>query len=368
MLVHALIAVVVALVAGASSYTLVPRLTTLAHRLGLLQYPRERDVHRAPIPRIGGLAMFIAFLAGIGISFWFPVERYPIEVERILLLVIGAALVVAVMLYDDLLDVGPLQKFAWQAVAAAIVILPRLRGPNHGLVISQFTDPFGGVAHLPIIVAVGFTLFWILGMMNTVNWMDGLDGLAASVTLIACAVLFFHTFFRPAGDPQFTISLLPAALGAAVLGFLPFNWHPSKIIMGDTGAMFLGFSLAVISIIGGAKIATALLTLWVPILDIAWVIVYRLMSRQAPWKAGQGHLHHRLLDLGWSQRQIVLCYTLVTAVLGVSSLVVPRPEWKLFGLIALGIVGMIGLAVLAKRTEHLSDHSAPELSEIPRRP
>lgn len=358
---HALIALAVALLSGFGSALLVPRLTVLAHRLGLLQYPRERDAHVKPIPRIGGLAMYIGFLVGLGVSFAFPVERFPIEVERILLLVIGSALVVAIMLYDDLLGVAPIPKLAWQAAAAAIVVLPRLRGPDHGLAIDQFTNPFGGIVHLPVLIAVGFTFFWILGMMNTLNWIDGLDGLAGSVTFIACAVLFLHTFFRPEGNPQFTISLLPAALGAAIIGFLPFNWYPSKIIMGDTGAMFLGFSLAVISIIGGAKIATALLTLWVPILDIAWVIVYRLINGRAPWKADRGHLQHRLIDLGWSQRQIVIFYAIVTALLGISSLLVPWPEWKLFGLIALGVVGMILLAILAKRSERVSDHVVSEL-------
>ena len=248
---HVLIALAVALAAGGISASLIPQLTALAHRLGLVQYPRERDVHQKPVPRIAGLGIFIGFVVALAVSFWLPVDRFPIEVERILLLLIGATLVVGVMLWDDLVGISPFPKLLWQLVAAAIVIVPRLRGPDHGLVIEQFNSPFGGVVHLPLVAAILFTFFWILGMMNTLNWIDGLDGLAGSVSLIACGVLFIHTFFRPAGNPQFTISLLPLALGAAVLGFLPFNWHPARIIMGDSGAMFLGFTLAVISIIGG---------------------------------------------------------------------------------------------------------------------
>ena len=347
---HALIALAVALVAGGISASLIPQLTALAHRLGLVQYPRERDVHQKPVPRIAGLGIFIGFVVALAVSFWLPVDRFPIEVERILLLLIGATLVVGVMLWDDLVGISPFPKLLWQLVAAAIVIVPRLRGPDHGLVIEQFNSPFGGVVHLPLVAAILFTFFWILGMMNTLNWIDGLDGLAGSVSLIACGVLFIHTFFRPAGNPQFTISLLPLALGAAVLGFLPFNWHPARIIMGDSGAMFLGFTLAVISIIGGAKIATALLTLWVPILDVAWLILYRLVNGRSPARADRGHLHHRLLDLGWSQQQIVFFIAAISAILGATSLLLPWPQLKLAALVLAGVIGVVLLSVLARRT------------------
>ncbi|HET9014134.1 MAG TPA: MraY family glycosyltransferase [Thermomicrobiaceae bacterium] len=363
---HALITIAVALVAGLVSAGLVRTLERLAVRLGLVQAPREeRDVHDRPLPRIGGLGPFVGFLTAVGVSFWFPVERYPVEVERILLLAIGSVLVVAVMLYDDLVGASPLHKLGWQAAAAAMVTFPRLRGPGHGLVIGQFNNPFGGVIHLPAAVAIGVTFFWILGMMNTVNWIDGLDGLAGSVTLIAALVLFIHTYFQPPGDPQFTISLLPAALGAAVIGFLPFNWHPARILMGDTGAMFLGFALAVISIIGGAKIATALLTLWVPILDVAWVILYRLLNGHSPLQADAGHLHHRLLELGWTQRQIVLVMAGISALLGAVSLLAPGPELKLFALVVVGVVGLAVLGALARHSGRLAERA---MSESTRRP
>lgn len=364
---HALIAAIVFVASVATSVFLVPQITRLSHRLGLLKEPRERDEHTIPIPAIGGLAIYLAFLVGIAVSFWLPVVRFPAEVERILLLTIGAAFIVFVMLYDDLMDIAPLPKMVWQIGAALVVIVPRFRGPNHGLVIAQFTDPFGGTVHLPLLVAMLFTLFWIVGMMNTLNWQDGQDGLVGSITFIACAVLFFHTYFRPEKDPQFTISLLAIALGGAMLGFIPFNWHPAKIIMGDTGAMFLGFALAVISIIGGAKIATALLTLWVPILDIGWVIVYRVLTRQAPWQAGRGqHLHQRLRDLGWSHQQIVLLYAVITAVFGVASLAF-KPEAKLFGLIAAGVIGIILLGLLARYTDKHANTGVRQPAEAGRR-
>ena len=358
---NALIALLVAAGTIALVRVIVPALLRLAHDHNLLLYPTEaRQVHTSPLPKFGGVAMFVAFCGGIALSFVLPVERFPEEVERIVLLVTGAAIVVAVMLYDDLVGIAPLPKLAWQILAAGVIILPRFRGEEHGLVIEQFTNPFGGVIELPLLIAMAFTVLWIVGMMNTLNWVDGLDGLAGSITLVAASILFLHTFFRPEGNPQFTISLLAVALGAAVIGFLPFNWHPARILMGDTGAMFLGFALAVIAIIGGAKIATALLALWVPILDVAWVIIYRLMNGRSPLRADRGHLHHRLLDMGWSQQQIVLVVAGLSATLGIASLLIPWPELKLALLIAAGLAGVAILAFLARRVTPILDRGAPD--------
>jgi UDP-GlcNAc:undecaprenyl-phosphate GlcNAc-1-phosphate transferase len=362
---HALIPLITAIVAGALSAVLVPSLARAAYTLGLLQPPDSaRRVHKTPLPRIGGLGIFTGFIVGVGVTFWLPVERFPDEVERIVLLLVGAALIVGVMFYDDLVGIAPLPKLGWQLAAAAMVIVPRLRGPDHGIVIDQFNSPFGGVVHLPLAIAMVFTVLWVVGMMNTVNWVDGLDGLAGSVTLIAALVLFIHTFFRPEGNPQFTISLLAVALGAAIIGFLPYNWHPARIMMGDTGAMFLGYALAVISIIGGAKIATALLTLWLPILDVAWVILFRLLNGVSPVQADRGHLHHRLLDLGWSQQQIVLLFAGLSVAFGAASLLLPGPVLKLYALIGVGVVGLIILAGLARRSSRVTD---PPVSELSRR-
>lgn len=357
---NALIACIVAAGTIALVRVIVPALLRLANEKSLLLYPTEaRQVHTSPLPKFGGIAMFLAFCGGVALSFMLPVERFPEEIERIVLLLTGAAIVAGVMLYDDLVGIAPLPKLAWQILAAGIIIAPRFRGEEHGLVIEQFTNPFGGVIEVPLIPAVILTLFWIVGMMNTLNWVDGLDGLAASITLVAASVLFLHTFFRPEGDPQFTISLLAIALGAAVVGFLPYNWHPSRILMGDTGAMFLGFALAVISIIGGAKIATALLALWVPIVDVAWVIIFRVLNGRSPLRADRGHLHHRLLDMGWSQQRIVLLFAGLSTALGIASLLIPWPELKLALLIVAGLVGVSILAFLARRTVPLSQGQSP---------
>jgi UDP-N-acetylmuramyl pentapeptide phosphotransferase/UDP-N-acetylglucosamine-1-phosphate transferase len=317
---------------------LVSRTIVLSKRLGLLDKPGPRRIHREPVPRAGGLAVFLAFAFGLTLSFSFGVERLGAEPERLLLLLGGSVLIVGFTVYDDAIGIPARVKLVAQIVVAALVVAPRFRGRDHGIVIDSFNLPLVDQVHLPLLVAVGFTMFWIVGMMNAMNLIDGLDGLAASVTLVACAVLFAHTYFWPRNDPQFTISILPLVLGAAAIGFLAFNWHPARIILGDAGAYFLGYALAVLSIIGGAKIATALLALGLPVLDVAWMIAYRIANGRSPLEADRGHLHHRLLDRGWTQPKIVGFVAGISALFGLLALVLPTRELKLGAMIVLGLV------------------------------
>lgn len=346
---NAIIAAIIFIVAAGISFTSMRPVLAFAERFKLFDMPEARRVHTTPVPRIGGLAIYFGFLLAIAVSFILPVLRFAEEIERILLMIVAATLVVVVMVFDDLFGIPPLPKLLLQIGAAGIVVLPRLRDEQAGIVIDSFNVPFIETVNLPLVAAMLFTVFWIVGMMNAVNWADGLDGLAGSITLIAAIILFLHTFFRPSGDPQFTISLLAIALAGAIVGFLPWNWHPARIIMGDTGAMFLGFALATISVVGGAKIATALLALGVPILDTAWVIIYRVINGRSPLNADRGHLHHRLLDAGLSQTQIVGVFALLTASFGALALALPTREMKLYAMLAMGFVVLSIVAILARR-------------------
>jgi UDP-GlcNAc:undecaprenyl-phosphate GlcNAc-1-phosphate transferase len=345
------IALIVFGVTAGSSALLVARSIPLLRQLGVMDPVNPRKIHSLPLPRGAGIAIFLAFMIGMAITFVLDVQRFASETERLLLLFIGCAIVVVVMFVDDAVGMNALVKLGWQLGAALIVVLPRLRGTGHGIVIDQFNAPHFGQIDVPLGIAVVFTIFWIVGMMNTLNWVDGLDGLAASVTLVACTILFLHTYFWPREDPQFTVSLLPLALGAAVIGFLPFNWNPAKVIMGDSGANFLGYALAVASIIGGAKIATALLALGLPVLDVAWVILYRIAKGRSPLKADRGHLHHRLLDSGWSQAQIVLFVAGISLIAGIASLLLPTRGSKLGAILVLGTTMLVFLALLAIRDQ-----------------
>lgn len=358
----AIVAIATLITSFGIAYLAIPRLIRFAEIYNLLDQPGEyRRVHRQAVPRIGGIAMFVGFVVAIAVTITLPVERFSEEVERITLLIAGAVVVVAVMFYDDVVGLGAISKLILQVAVALLVIAPRFRDEQAGIIIEQFNLPFVGTVTLPLVAAVGFTIFWIVGMMNALNWSDGLDGLAATIALSASTVLFLHTFFWPPGNPQFTISLLAIALIGAIVGFLPSNWHPARIIMGDTGAMFLGFALATTSIIGGAKIATALLALSVPIVDMAWVIISRLGKGQSPFQPDRGHLHHRLLDAGWTQPQIVVTYGAVTLSTGVLSLFLPNRELKLAALVVIGLAVLIAIAILARRG---SGQPAPERDAV----
>jgi UDP-GlcNAc:undecaprenyl-phosphate GlcNAc-1-phosphate transferase len=292
----------------------------------------------APAPRIGGIAIAIAFWFGIAISFALPINRFPVEVERIALISLAGAVIVLFMLVDDAIGLAPRTKLAIQIAVAAVMILPRLRNQFHGIAIEQFNAPILGQVQLTLPVAIVVTIVWFVAMMNAINWIDGIDGLAPTVTLVAAIILFLHTYFWPRNDPQFTISILPLVLGAAVVGFLPFNWFPARITLGDAGSNFLGLTIAAISIVGGAKLATALLVLGLPLFDLIWVTVARAAKGQPVAVGDKSHLHHRLQARGWSVGRIVGFVGGVSLFFGVLSLLLPSKEAKLGAMLALAAV------------------------------
>jgi UDP-GlcNAc:undecaprenyl-phosphate/decaprenyl-phosphate GlcNAc-1-phosphate transferase len=201
------------------------------------------------------------------------------------------------------------------------------------------------VIALPLWAAVLLSLFWIAGMINTVNFLDGVDGLAGGVVAIAAAILALVSLRLGQAD----VALLCLALAGAALGFLPHNLHPARIFMGTSGAWFLGFMLAVVAIIGGAKLATALLVIGVPVFDVALLMLIRLLRRQAFWLGDRSHLHHRLLDTGLSERGTVLLYYCLSAAFGLYALAFTNNRsvglgLKIYGLVILVAV-MAGILV-----------------------
>lgn len=341
-------------VAGVLSTLFVWLAIPLSHRFRIVDHPAPRRAHSREMPRGGGLPLALAFSGAVGVTFLLGVDRYDVEVHRIVLLLVAGGLLALVMLNDDIAGMRPAVKFACQVGAALIVALPRVAGTERGIVIEAFNAPLGDrVVQLPVSVAIVVTVIWIVGMINTVNLLDGLDGLAGSVTLVACIILFVHTFVHP----QFTISLLAAALGGTVVGFLFFNWHPARIIMGDAGASFLGLSLAVISIIGGAKIATALLALGLPILDVAWLILYRGMHRRSPFAADRAHLHHRLTDAGLHPPDVVAYVAGLSLVFGLAALLLPSRGMKAAAIGLLAVILLTTVGLLARRERLLSNET-----------
>ena len=281
----------------------------VCRRLGVLDRPEPRRVHTKAVPRLGGIAIFVSFLT-VSLLAFRPANDYELHVYAGL--IAAAVLVVAVMAWDDVRGLPPLPRLGVQALAALITMFPA----GHGTLIEVIHNPLigqnAGHTFLALWIAIPFTMFWIVGMMNTINWVDGLDGLAGGVVTITAVVMATISWLLG----QHTVALLCAVLAGAALGFLPLNWHPARLFMGDSGAMFLGLALAVLANVGGAKLAMMLLLLGLPILDTARVIVRRLRQGRSPLHFDRSHLHHRLLSGGLSQRQIAGLFYIVTAAFG----------------------------------------------------
>ncbi len=322
-------------------------LTPLAQRLGrrwcIVDRPRDRHQHRSPTPKFGGMAMYVSFTIAAIVAQFLPVVRTDDqEVIRLVGLLLGGAFLFVVGIVDDKRELGPLPQYVAQLLAAAIAVL-------FLIIIEGFNNPLTGhlTPHWPYVLTVTLTLFWLGFMMNTVNWLDGMDGLAAGVCAVAALMIFIHAAFRL---DQVSVSLLPLALFGATLGFLPYNFYPARIFMGSNGALFLGYTIGVLGIIGGAKMATVLLVMGLPLLDVVWQIARRVSKGRNPTQGDRGHVHFRLLDMGLSQRQIVIGYYVFCALFGALALVTASRSFKLIALVAMVSVVIVGFAILSRRT------------------
>jgi UDP-GlcNAc:undecaprenyl-phosphate GlcNAc-1-phosphate transferase len=242
------------------------------------------------------------------------VDRRPgLETGHLLALLVGGALAAVIGLADDYFDLRARWQLLGQlALAGGAVAL--------GIGIALVNDPFGGgVLRFDGLVLVAITVVWIVGMINSVNFIDGLDGLSSGICLIAALTLGVISLTTQIGQPL--VALLCFALAGALLGFLRWNFHPAAVFAGTSGTMFMGYTLALLSVLGSAKVAVALLVLGVPIIDTFWIIVRRVVARRSPFTPDRGHIHHRLLDLGLSHRQTVLLIYVICVALAVLSLV-----------------------------------------------
>jgi UDP-GlcNAc:undecaprenyl-phosphate GlcNAc-1-phosphate transferase len=310
--------VAVLLAATLVSFVLTPRVRRIVLRYRIVDRPGARRVNVKPIPRSGGLAVTASFLVVAG-GFLIvnesarliavPPSFRPLDVAALLL---GGAAAAGLGAIDDLLNLRARWQFLGQfALAAGAVAL--------GIQIDIINDPFSpGIIVFYPWVAVGFTIFWIMGMINSINWIDGLDGLSSGVAIIASVTLGLISLSTRVNQPL--IAVLCFVLAGALLGFLRWNFHPAKIFAGTSGVQFVGYTLAILSILGTAKVAVALLVLGVPIIDTFWIIVRRLSQRRSPFSPDRQHIHHRLLDLGLSHRQTVLLIYGLCAALAVLAL------------------------------------------------
>ena len=298
------------LLAFAVCVVAVPVAIRLSRRLGVLAIPGERHAHSTPTPALGGLAMYVGFAAALLIL-------VPINLTTIGVVVV-CGLATVLLITDDRWPVRPLVKLAMQVVVAvvAVVVFGDLLKDDR-FVISFFGLPGEHIIQLGLL-ATPISIFWLLGMQNTVNFLDGVDGLAAGVVFIAAITLMLAA----AGLQQIDVVQLSGALAGTCAGFLVFNWHPARIFMGDSGAHFLGIALGVISILGVAKVAVAfalavpILALAVPILDTAWAILRRRRQNASVARPDLDHLHHRLQAYGLDPRQTCFVFYTASALLG----------------------------------------------------
>ncbi|MBN1954095.1 MAG: undecaprenyl/decaprenyl-phosphate alpha-N-acetylglucosaminyl 1-phosphate transferase [Anaerolineae bacterium] len=328
------------LTAASCAVLLTPLFGRLGRRMGLVDRPGGRRAHQSEVSRLGGPGLFFPFVIAlvVGLAFRIPTAD-PNESRRLVGLLAGSAWMFLVGLADDRWDLAPMVQLGGQAVAAGIAIatlifIERVNNP--------LTDRV--VVFFPAFV-VGLTVFWMMGMINTVNWLDGLDGLAAGVGAILCLVLAIH--MHRVGQPS--VAILPLALLGAAVGFLPHNFYPARVFMGSSGAFFLGYALGCLGIIGGGRVATVLLVMGIPIVDVAWQIVDRARRRRSPVQGDRGHLHFRLQDRGISQRAIVLAYWALCGLFGLLALTISSRLYKLIALLVIGGLVIGAMMLLSRR-------------------
>lgn len=334
-------------------FAMTPLVRSFAVKVGAVDVPKDnRRMHDHPIPRQGGLAIFLGFL--MAVVLFADLDR---QVQGILL---GSVIIVTVGAIDDIVPLPALLKFAVQVAAAGVAVA-------FGVKFEFIANPifwsdsqyiyFGGWS-IPI------TILWIVGITNSINLIDGLDGLACGVSAISS--MSFLVISLVLG--QVNIAILLAAILGACLGFIPYNLNPARIFMGDTGALLLGYVLSTISVIGLFKFyaiisfAVPLLALALPIFDTCFAIIRRLLKGQNPMSPDRGHLHHRLIDMGLSQKQAVAVLYSISAVLGLSAvLIATSGEMKaLILVLSFSVAIIIGIALLKSHDDKLMEKKKQE--------
>ena len=299
--------------AGVLSFWLTPHVSEFAHKVGAMDIPRDaRRMHKRPIPRMGGLAIFMGFLSALLIF-----GKMDVQMLSILL---GAMIIVVLGIFDDIAALGAKFKFCIQVLAAAIPVC------IGGLKIEFFTsfNPFSDNQYFSLgFMAIPVTIIWIVGITNAVNLIDGLDGLAAGVSSFAAMTMLAVGLLTN----EIMVAITMAALAGACIGFLPYNFNPAKIFMGDTGSTFLGFMLATMSIEGFFKFyavisfAVPFLILGLPIFDTASAIMRRLLEGRSPMSPDRGHVHHKLVDMGFNVKQAVAILYAISGTLGLAAVI-----------------------------------------------
>ena len=313
--------------AFAISVVTTPLAKKISIKVGAIDYPKDRGMHKKPMPRMGGIAIVLGFMITVLL-----LSSYikGIEVKQFIGFIIGATIIIVLGVLDDMYTLRARVKLLVQIIAAGIVVYT---GTRINVVLWPFT------AYLQKL-SIPITMFWIIGVTNAVNLIDGLDGLAAGVSSIAALCLMVLCIIT--GSEVAVI--LTAALAGACLGFLPRNFNPAEIFMGDTGATFLGFVLGVTSILGVFKgyailaLLVSMLCLGLPVFDTLFAMGRRVVNHKPIMEADRGHLHHRLIDRGFSQRQAVLILYGISFFCGLVAIFIAIRDLRVVGVVILTVV------------------------------
>lgn len=327
------------------AFILTPPARHLAFKVGALDVPKEpRKIHKKPMPYFGGLAIYVAIISCMFV--YMPHSRTNIAV------IVGATIIVLTGIVDDMFDMNAKLKLLMQIIAASVAIYG-------GVKIHFITNPLSetGISLLRNLT-IPITLFWIVGITNTINLIDGLDGLASGVASIAATTLLFTAALK---GYDFIV-MQCAIIAGASLGFLPFNFNPAKIFMGDTGALLLGYMLAVTSVLGMVKSVAAValvvpvFALGIPIFDTTFAIIRRYINKKPIMEADKDHLHHKLMKKGLNQRQTVLVMYFISTVLGLAAIIVadaePAVGFTVVGVVVVLIFYLAGKIGLFKKKEN----------------
>ena len=323
-------------------------------KLGLLDNPKKYGLNRKPIPYPGGVILYFVFAALVLIFFDLTL--------KIGGLLVAGGILVLVSFLDDRYNLSPLLRLGVQVLAGIIMVFVGIGTPH-------ISNPFGGLIHLDqikFLIQIGDTtvtimalsavvsIVWVLLIVNTMNWLDGVSGLTSGMTAIGSLTLFFLSISDMVNQPE--VATLAIIVAMMAFGFWLFDFYPPKILIGDSGSMFFGFLLAVLAIFSGGKIATAFLIMGFPILDAVYVIIHRIYNRQAPWKGGEWdkyrkavHLHHRMLQFGLSERQVLLIIYFLASAFGISALFLGTRGkfWAI--VIILGLSFILGMVLKARK-------------------
>jgi UDP-GlcNAc:undecaprenyl-phosphate GlcNAc-1-phosphate transferase len=321
---------------------------------------QERDLHETPLPRFGGVPIFLSFLIAVGVALLagrhFPALVAGLSIRTLLKVLVPATLVFLLGLYDDIHSVGPYTKFAVQGIAAIMLFAGGLR-------ILDLPVLFGA-RHLAWYIGLPITVLWVIGITNAFNLIDGLDGLAAGSALFSTFIVFIVAI----SSGSLPVSLLTIALAGAILGFLRFNFNPATIFLGDCGSLFIGFMLSALALEGAQKaptviaVAIPVVSFGLPILETTLSVLRRLISGRPLFRADREHIHHKLLQQGMSPRQVVIALYAVSALFALLSLFLLWPEGPTLGVVLLVIGTGVWFGV-----QHLGYLEFGEIRRVARR-